>query len=95
MSIPSIIFLSFKEEFAKTNINIFQRTKEELTKPFEKAASLVKQTGLELESIDIRTIPSVHNESWQKEKGNRKEHAKQVVAAIREWSNYTFMAGLH
>ncbi|KAL9964115.1 hypothetical protein ACROYT_G027699 [Oculina patagonica] len=83
-----------QEEFHKTNFAYYMRTVDEFKEPFRSSDSPVRKAGLSLISIKTKVIPCPYRESWLKNGGDRREHARWYIPAIRAWSNTTFISGL-
>ena len=56
-----------KEEFVNTNILNYDRTKEELSAPFQDASTQVYRSGLRLVSIDYRISDCPFHDIWMRE----------------------------
>lgn len=75
-----------EEDFHRMTFANYYRTEEELKEPFEKGFF-----GLELRSLEIKTIPCRYRESYERgEYSSATEYAKDYVGTLRTWSNSTF-----
>ena len=69
------------------------RTREELQLPFLSERSPVREAGLSLASLEIKTFDCPHTKLRQ-ETGDVKMAAKSFTEEIRAWSNFSFLSGL-
>ncbi|XP_046579711.1 loganic acid O-methyltransferase-like [Haliotis rubra] len=87
------------EEFINTNVPFCHYNIRDLKAPLENPASPVWISGLRLVSADVVKVEDVYYSAWKTKKDqegidDREGFARAYVAAHRNWSNFTFIAGL-
>eukprot|EP01083_Nonionella_stella_P164578 545135_1 len=82
-------------EYVNTNFPQYYRTEAELRAPFTTAGfgtSLVMNSGLRLESLDMRTVPCVYRSEFHE--SPTPGFAQRYSPTLSSWSDGVFMSGL-
>ncbi|XP_078376438.1 uncharacterized protein LOC144659798 [Oculina patagonica] len=81
------------DEVNKTTIAAYIRTRREVQLPFMSEESPVREAGLALASLEIKSFDCPHAKI-RHETGDVKMAAKSMAEEIRAWSNFSFLSGL-